>query len=294
MGFKAALDMVSEAARTTIQSIARPAGPVVDEDVILGRMVKYKELFGAPPVQGGTSGGMVEQVTQLGTLIDIVEKIRGKGGSEADWKATLVDKGLDHIPELVEFGKSILGQRTREAEMGLRREEARRASLATIAQLQARGGAPPVPGQPPPGAPSSVSTAPPRTGPVPDGGLEPSPLHVVPIPVDSSIEVMPAEVSTASEEEINQRFVKQTIVRLVREGDDPASILDFIDRSMPFAGRYLTGLKEQKVREFLQADEILREVTTFPHYEQFLKAFMEVLSEEATDDEPSDSPARAN
>lgn len=283
MGFKAALDVIAEATKTAMGMLVKPTETTASklEELKLMKDILAPAAATAPAAQ---QGSMVEQVTQLGALIDIVEKIRGKGGDGVDWKAMLVEKGLDHIPELVDLGKTIMAGQNKQAEELRKREEARKASLDRIAQIQ--GNRPPVPEVPAASpAPSADATS-------------VSPLNVVPInSVPASgpaapepvTEIPMAPISAESEKEMLDRFFKQRLVQLVTEGDEPASVLDWIDRTNPVYGAIISKASEKQMRHFLAGDSILAEITRLPNYEQFLRGLLDVIAADRKEDQ-SDEP----
>ena len=284
-GFKIALGAIGEAMKTGLAMVARPPAEAGSLDKDLERLKALRELLPAPAAATAAApGDMLDQVTKLGALIELVEKIRGNGGGGGDWKQALVEKGLDHIPELVDFGKTLVTGRTKEAEELRKREEARQRSLAAIQQINTARGAAPIPGIPPV---------------APEAAGEPvSPLHVVPINSNGAApapEVVPSEVIPPEQAQeqatMIQEFFKRRIVQLIAEGDEPAAVLDFIDRADPSLGALLTRASEKQIRQFLAADPVLAEITRLPHYEAFLRGLLsEMASEESAAEAPGEPP----
>lgn len=291
---KAAIGVVAEAAKAAISAgPAREAPKENSFDQDLQRLKILKEI--AAPAATATQPDMMGQVTQFVTLFKALDDFRG-GGGRSDWKDTLVEKGIERIPDLVDLGKSILAGRGKEAEELRKREEAREKSLGHIRTLQAR--------QPMPGAPAAPSPA--AAGPAPAApGESFSPLRVVPIdfqpgaspaPTPASAEpaqpeiIPPAEGAETPQEAAGmlQEWFKRRVVQLVAEGDEPAAVLDFIDRVDPVVGAIITKSSEKQIRAFLAADPILAEITRLPNYEAFLAGLLDELR---GDDEQGEAPS---
>lgn len=284
---KAAIGVVAEAAKTAISASGSTAGasaPGSNFDQDLQRLKLLKEIVGTP-TPATPPVNPLEQITGVAAMIKAVREISGDGGG-TDWKSALVEKGLDHIPELVDLGKTIMTGRGKEAEEQRKREEARARSLEQIRVLQARqpiAGAPPA--QADPAGPSTSTTG---------GGEEVSPLHVVPIAATPAVpvaEVLPPQQGEEGDVGKIQEFFKRRVVQLVAEGDHPASVLDFIDRADPVIGAILTKASEKQIREFLAKDPVLVEITRLPNYEAFLQGLLQELRADSDEDGEQAAPS---
>lgn len=292
---KAAIGVVAEAAKQAIGAgSAREAPKENSFDQDLQRLKILKEI--AAPAQAAPVPNAVEQVAQLATLIEAVRKLGGEGGG-TDWKTALVDKGLDHIPELVDLGKSIMAGQNKQAEELRKREEARRVNLETIGRLQRQPlpNAPPAAGQPSaanaPAAPAEANPNP--VSPLRVVSFETPPAAQAPEPVQP--EIIPPNLPANAQEQaaMIQEFFKHRVVQLVAEGDEPAAVLDFIDRADPVIGAILTKASEKQIREFLAKDPILVEITRLPNYEAFLRGLLLELQGEGDEgDEGSPPPLK--
>lgn len=288
---KAAIGVVAEAAKAAISAPAAPAQPANSFDQDLQRLKILKEI--AAPAASTHQPDMMGQVTQFVTLFEALDKFRG-GGGNGDWKTVVADKLIDHIPEVVDLGKTIMTGRSKEAEEQRKREEARARFSDNVRALQ---GQPPRPGA----APAAPS---PAAGPAPAAPGETfSPLRVVPIdgqpapaasaePAQPEI-TPPAEGAETPQEAAGmlQEWFKRRVAQLVAEGDEPAAVLDFIDRVDPVVGAIITKSSEKQIRAFLAADPILAEITRLPNYEAFLAGLLDELRGDDDEGEaPSGSP----
>lgn len=285
---KAAIGVVAEAAKAAISAPAATPAAANDFDQDLQRLKILKEI--AAPPASATPQNPLEQVTQFVTLFDALDKFRGGGGGGRDWKDTLVDKGIERIPDLVDLGKSILAGRSKEAEELRKREEARARFSDNVRALQGQQPRPgTAPGQPAAAAPPpGESVAPLRVVPIDfqPGAAPAAPESAAAAPLNPEI-IPPIKEVTQSQEQVNmiQEWFKRRVVQLVAEGDEPAAVLDFIDRVDPVVGAIITKSTEKQIRAFLAADPILVEITRLPNYEAFLRGLLLELRDEG--DEPA-------
>ena len=263
-------------------------------DQELARLKTLKDIL--MPAGGAQGGSMLEQIKMVSEIVGIFDKMRGDGGGGAvDWKAALVDKLADKLPDVAREVRQIFDARAKET-------DARARGAAAVAAARAGQAPPAMPGPLPQArsAPGPVAAAAPGVRPhvVPNASTPAgeSPAWAGPLDLGGSAEAAApaaAEISAEAirEAQIVDRYLKQRVVALVAENADPVMLLDMIDGAAPVLAAMLTRATEQQIREFLAGDPQLAEITKLPHFEEYLARLIEVLHEAPEEDLP---PARPN
>ncbi|MGH8864427.1 MAG: hypothetical protein ACREVZ_07250, partial [Burkholderiales bacterium] len=158
------IGLVTKAAENAMQMIRNQVPAATEPTALLSAMVttlKNLGLIGQPPAVPG--GGIVEtisvlktlgligqpapdpmaQITMFLTIFEKLDALRGPaaGGAPRDWKATLAEKAIEHVPEILREVRAT-AEASREA-AGQRLEAARTNErvATTIRSLPARPGA---------------------------------------------------------------------------------------------------------------------------------------------------------
>jgi hypothetical protein len=222
---------------------------------------------------------LIDELEGLGKLLPLIQNFAGGGGG-TDWKQLLIEKGLDRVPEIIDGVGKVMDKRVNEAQALAAREQAR-ARLVEVA----RGVAP--------ASPIPTGPAPVQTSAKPAEPAEPAPwrpLSVVPIDGQSPAQASPAEVIppgvAITDEQARaaaaiDAYLKNRVVQLVAQHAEAGLVVDFIDSASPELGAMLSQATESQIREFIGADPVLAEIKGLPHYESFLREFLEVLHEES-------------
>jgi hypothetical protein len=225
---------------------------------------------------------LIDELEGLGKLLPLIQNFAG-GGDKADWKTALITAATEKLPDVIEGVGKVMDKRVSEAQALALREQARAQTMAI-----ARGAAP-IPAGPVPAAPGVQTSAKPAEP------AEPAPwrpLSVVPIdghPATAApaapAEVIPPGVAITDEQAraaaAIDGFLKNRVVQLVAQHAEAGLVVDFIDSASPELGAMLSQATESQIREFIGADPVLAEIKGLPHYEAFLREFLEVLHEES-------------
>ena len=258
-------------------------------DQELARLKTLKDIL--MPAGGAQGGSMLEQIKMVSEIVGIFDKMRGDGGGGAvDWKAALVDKLADKLPDVAREVRQIFDARAKET-------DARARGAAAVAAARAGHAPPAMPGPLPQArpAPAAAAAAAPGVRPhvVPNASTSAgeSPAWAGPLDLGGPAEAAApaaAEISAEAirEAQIVDRYLKQRVVALVAENADPVMLLDMIDGAAPVLAAMLTRATEQQIREFLAGDPQLAEITKLPHFEEYLARLIEVLHEAPEEDLP--------
>lgn len=218
----------------------------------------------------------VDPLTQITSFLAIFEKIdalRGEGGGKAkDWKAMLAEG-------IVQRGPEILREIRETQQLGVEAARERRAAAETNARTAEIMRTVPRPAAAPvsAAAPQSVHEAPPASAP-----LQVTPLSEAPeVPATDGLSqdmgdfgpkpaaaATPAEVKAA--DDAIAGWVKQRIVQLILEGEEPERIVDFLDIADPTVSDLLVKYSEEVVSTFLAGDPILKLAVEHPNWKSFL------------------------
>ena len=233
----------------------------------------------APPA----SNDPIEQITRLGSLMEVIDKLRGEGGGKGDWKTAIIEKVAEAIPTIAETVKASMDARAREATAMASARKSQADAITAVRQLQRPGTQLPQPAAPAPVAATADAPA----------GV--SPLRVVPI--EEGYASRPGSPSSADldavaeEEKIRQagtvvieedsamieKWFKKRVVQLIAENADPVMLIDFIDGANPALGAMLGKFSPAQIRGYMLADPILKEATKLLNFEDFLLELVAVL-----------------
>jgi hypothetical protein len=198
-----------------------------------------------------------------------LDELRGSsgGGGRRDWKNTLVDRGLEALPAVLDTLKQ-----TRDASVQIAQERARAAeSLRHV--------------QPPSATPARPSVMTPRPAAAPTAAADPavvasSGLRTVPIdravPIDqpgAEPAAAPAEVYVETIDRNSTAYVnlvKQTIVEMINRGDHGEQIVDYLDGAKPGFSNTLVQYPPEQLTAYLSLDPILREAVNHPNWSEVL------------------------
>jgi hypothetical protein len=255
---KSPLDTV-EGLLSVIDKLRPPTPRENGFDLDLDRLKKLREIM-APPAGAAQQSNVLDQVTTLSKLADLIDKFRG--GGEVDWRTALITTIGEKAPEIVGQIKDIL-------QANAQATEARARAATAIAATRTHIPQPPVI----PPAPPANTAATPRPQPVP----APSPTWGGPVEFETTAapagpgmppNAPPPEI--LSELQIADRVFKRRLVELVREDADPAMLLAVIDGMAPAMAALLARATDEQVRQVIVGDPILQEITRFPHYEKYM------------------------
>jgi hypothetical protein len=240
----------------------------------------------------GLIGQQIDPFKNLDTLIGVFDKLdalRGGsgGGRRGNWKDSLVDKGLELVPQMLDTFRQ-----TREANVAIAHDRARAAeNLARV--------------QPPPGRAAVPSVMTPRgTPPAPGAGAEPpapsvSGLRTVPLdrageapaPDAAAAEVMFETIDRNSTAFTN--FIKQTIVEMVNRGDHGEQIVDFLDGAKPGFSNTLVQYTPDQLAAYFAMDPILCAAVAHPAWSEVLDEARKYILAEDEEAEPETPPPGA-
>lgn len=182
-------------------------------------------------------------------MLAMVKEFAGEvGGGKRDWKAELVDKGIEKIPEVLR-GISTMGDKQ------IQLENARRARIAEAGRAAAiaRGENPP--------AAATVATAAAPTEPAPVAAGAPSELPTIPL------------------EEIFYR----RIVEMAFEGEPGGVIMDFLYGADRAAYSYMLDLNGEQIKAMLGQHPTLSKILAYPQLEELLAQIVEYSGEVKAD-----------
>jgi hypothetical protein len=241
----------------------------------------------------GLIGQQFDPMKNLDTMLSLFDKLDGLrgggGGRRGNWKDSLVDKGLELVPQVLDTFRE-----TREANVNIARERARAAEhLARV--------------QPPPGRPAVPSVMTPRgAAPAPGAGAEPpgpsvSGLRTVPLdrageppaPATAPAEVMFETIDRNSTAFTN--FIKQTIVDMINRGDHGEQIVDFLDGAKPGFSNTLVQYTPDQLAAYFAMDPILCAAVAHPNWSEVLdeaRNYILAEDEEAETETPPPAPGK--
>jgi len=297
---EAAIGVVADGAKKVIELVASsvkppaaPASPLSDLTTIMAFVEKLKPQ--ESDVDKALKQALIAQLTnpkkslldEIRGLAEIREVVTtlGGGGGKGDWKDTLIEKGIDQLPAIVDKVGNMFASNQRRAEA----EAARAASFERIraASIGQPGAAPPQTLQPGAAPQAPRPAAPASAQPADVAGPWGGPLEVDPTPgLAPGVEVIPPGAQPAAPAADDQPMamsyddgVKLRIVELIGEGAEPDQVLDFIDSAVPQIGASLTHATEEQVRQFIASDLILRTAENLPQWEAWFPAFLALLAE---------------
>jgi hypothetical protein len=219
---------------------------------------------------------LIDELEGLGKLLPLIQNFAG-GGDKADWKTALITAATEKLPDVIEGVGKVMDKRVSEAQALALREQARAQTMAI-----ARGTAP-IPAGPVPVQTSAKPAEP--AEPAPWRPLSVVPIDGQPAAQASPAEVIPPGVAIADEQArvaaAIDAYLKNRVVQLVAQHAEAGLVVDFIDSASPELGAMLSQATESQIREFIGADPVLAEIKGLPHYEAFLREFLEVLHEES-------------
>lgn len=229
-------------------------------------------------VIGGAPTNALDQLTQLGGLIDVVEKIRGGGGGDnpKDWKAMLVQ----HLPDVLATAKEVLSQnadanaRAIEAQAKVRTAEALRHAPRHEAPAPAQTpNAPATSSGPAPAAPAVYVDGELRTvprGSSADGAADMTPLE----PADA-----PAALDTPANGPAYDQALKIQIVNMLRIGASAETIADFLEDVKPELRADLVKYSIEQITAFFRLDPILKMAVEDPRWDRVLNDARDYIRE---------------
>lgn len=241
----------------------------------------------------GQPAAATDPMKQVETMISIfksLDEIRGGGGGgRRDWKATLAERALDAVPQVLDTFRQ-----TREANVEIARERARASeNLRHVANPSA----PPVRtsvmtprGTAPAPAAAPGHTIDPRV--VSNGGLRTVPLDRVEASAEASAAV-PAEIVFETIDRNSpafDNFLKQTIVEMVLRGDHGEQIVDFLDGAKPGYSENLVRFSPEQLTGYFGADPILRAAVDHPSWFEVLDEARKYILE-ADEEGEEETPA---
>lgn len=261
--------------------IGQPApAPAVPNNNVMDTIRLLKELgvIGAPALAAAVDPSA--QLTQFLTVFEKLDALRGTAGGAAgkrDWKETLAEKALDHVPELIGVFKETRDSNLQLAAQRRGLAEAQRDTATALRGISpaAPNGAAQSPHAAPQGAESTrsapVSAAPMRTVRL-DGSGEPASIETVVDNARGFDGSNPAFVE----------WIKRRLVELVKIGQGGESIVDWLDGSLPGYSDQLSAASAEMVTSFMRADPILAEAAEHPRWPEVLAEAREYLKENAT------------
>jgi hypothetical protein len=231
----------------------------------------------------------LDQLGQVTTLFDVIEKIRGAagdGGGKKDWRAMLAEGAIQRGPDILkEIGELL--DKNREAA-----SERRAAAEANARAMEIARTMPP-PGQLAAAAP--VASAP-QSAPIAAAPLRVVPLDNVAQPSPSASS--PAAATIPAAEGLSQKdtdavaaFMKKRIVEMLDEGRDAEDVVDFIDDVDPTVNNLLAEHTPDMVTMFLRGDPLLGKAVQSPNWKQFLSVAQEYIKEIRAEDAAIDAHA---
>lgn len=268
-----AVEMLSKASEKAMEIVQKQvptagAGGGGNNALLDKLMTAAIERLLTPPPAAADPAKQLETMLSIFTKID---EIRGSGGGggRRDWKAQLVDKGIEALPAVLDTLKQ-----TREASLQIAHDRARAAEhLSRIPT--------------PPGRPVAPSTMTPRPpGAVPAAPADPASSGLRTVPIDRSIplergdsgayavpETAPAEVFVETIDRNSTaftNFLKQTIVEMIQRGDHGEQIVDFLDGAKPGFSNSLVQYPPEQLTAYLSLDPILRAAVEHPNWSEVL------------------------
>ena len=303
------IEMLSKASDKAMDMIKQQVPETSSPSSTLKDLVTVAKDLGIFPAAGGGDSsiiktiealqklGLIGQPTavadpmkQLETMLSIftkIDEIRGSGGSRrGNWKDSLVDKGLELVPQVLDTFRE-----TREANLRIASDRVRAAEH--LRAVQNPSAIPPRP---------SVMT--------PRGGTAtPEPVVTVnsglrTVPLDRAGEpgaTAPTEVSAPAEitfETIDRNstayvnLVKQTIVEMINRGSHGEQIVDYLDGAQPGFSNTLIAYQPDQLTAYFALDPILRTVAQHPNWPEVLdEARKYILEAENAEEEGIPAPA---
>jgi hypothetical protein len=231
------------------------------------------------------------QLTQLGTLIELVEKIRGGGGAEGtpkDWKAMLVQ----HLPEVLNTAKEVLSTNTDAAKARAEEANARARAAESLRNVQQPGRPgqqqPPVAANPRRDAEAPGATAPPAPSIHVNGGLRTVPRGSSPLAEPAAEVAAPihaVDPRSTTREQYDEAF-KIQVVNLVRIGASAETIADFVRDVKPEVYEDLKKYTPEVITAFFAKDAILVLATQDPRWAEVIADACVYALEPEEDEEP--------
>lgn len=249
-----------------IDKLRPPQAPPQENPLVQKLLAATIErMLGAAAPAAIAAPDPLAQITQLTSLIDAIDKLRGGGEAGAlgrDWKAMLVEKGIDKIPELLTVAKEIVQSRERETQIRANAAiRLRQIATATGAPAAAPGAEPPAPGAP--AAPALDVT--PRAA-------EPAAVETVAGPHGAQVPISPPGTIPVGPNDV---WIRAKIVEMIANNSPGDRIVDVIDEIAPAVGALLSNASAEDIRKFFAADPILNQALAL---ENFDSALAEVLA----------------
>jgi hypothetical protein len=220
------------------------------------------------------------ELTKLGSLFDVLEKLRGGagagGGEPKDWKA----QAVSFIPQILETFKqsndanaAAAQARANEATMRARAAENLRLAQAPAAAQPAAAPAVPV------GAPTFPAAAPRPVQPISVSGLNVVSRDAAPAVPAAVAMAAPDQPVELSQEEFDQ-MLKVNVVNLFRSGASGGSIASYIEDLKPEFAKDFVRYTAQQVTLFFSADPILKLIVEDPRWNEVLEDAREYMKDE--------------
>lgn len=267
------------------EKIANLRGPGLDIEKILANPLI------APLIQRLLNPDPLADITKLGAVLDVLDKLRGGGGEAApkDWKAALVSQGMQYVPEILNALKE--GNAGTVETARLRAIESQnRARAAEVLDAQRRGVAPPSGLQP------AAQVQPIRPQPVVvasrapairiDGGLQTEALNAQP---GAAAQEMPLDeaVQRAQYDET----MKVQVVNLLRMGCSGETIADFLYDVKPEFCAELAKYTPEMITTFFANDPILKLAVEDPRWQEVLNEAHDYIVETEAEEAKEAAPA---
>lgn len=195
-------------------------------------------------------------------MLGVIKEFAGEvgGGGKRDWKAELVDKGIEKIPEVLR-GISTMGDK----QIQLERERRARIEAAGRTAAIARGEAPPAVASPAPAAiPSGFPPESARASAAASGEA-----------AGPAAAANGAEVPTVTMEQI---FYNR-IVEMVFEGEPGGVIMDFLYGADRPAYSYMLDLTGEQIKMMLGQNQTLSQILNYPQIDDLLEQIVEYSRE---------------
>lgn len=224
-----------------------------------------------------------DPMKNLDTMLSVfksLDELRGSGGGggRRDWKAQLVDRGIEALPAVLDTLRD-----TRNAQVQIANDRARAAEHLRHVQPGAAPARPSVMTPRPtaagaPAEPVGLSASGLRTVPIDRGGAAYA-GDAMPVPTMEQGEMLLDTIDRNSPAFTN--FLKQTIVEMLERGDHGEQIVDFLDGAKPGFSNTLVQYTPEQLTAFFATDPILRAAVEHPNWSEVLDEARKYILEPA-------------